>query len=152
MNRVLKTVSLFLAVLGTVCLCAPQRVDAQSGAVKTPTPPTVVPSSGNLGGVPANIKTLILSFAVTRDKFLAQQNQLLTQLGKSVTPQERNQVRDQLQQNRQAFLTALQGFRMQLKTELTALKGKISHEEFLRIIDAAHNAAVEGGLGHHRGH
>jgi hypothetical protein len=56
-----------------------------------------------------------------------------------------------LQDNRQAFLDALKDFRSQLKDDLTALKGKISHAEFLRIIDAAHDAATEGGLNHHKG-
>lgn len=95
---------------------------------------------------------MITTFETTRDHFLANQELLYTQLRHATTQQEREQIRLQLQSNRQAFLTSLHSFRDQLKNELTALKGKISHEEFLRVIDAAKNASSEGGLSHHRGH
>jgi hypothetical protein len=93
-----------------------------------------------------------VDFAVTRDKFLAQQDLLLLKLSNATTPEEREKIREQLQDNRQAFLDSLKDFRTQLKDDLEALKGKISHEEFLRIIDAAHDAVTEGGIGHHKGH
>ncbi len=95
---------------------------------------------------------MIRNFDATRDSFLAAQNLLQIKLRNATTATERQQIRAELQANREAFLAALRAFRQQLKTELAALKGKISHEEFLRIIDAAHNAAAEGGLNHHRGH
>jgi hypothetical protein len=112
----------------------------------------VPPSATDLGGVPKGIRTMITSFDVTRDNFLASQNLLRIRLQHATTAPERQQIRAELQANRDAFLAALRHFRQELKTELTALKGKISHEEFLRVIDAAQNASVEGGLNHHRGH
>jgi cytochrome oxidase Cu insertion factor (SCO1/SenC/PrrC family) len=106
----------------------------------------------DLRGAPADIKILIISFDKTRDTFLAQQAVLLAKLKNATTDAERAAIREQLQDNRQAFLAALKDFRSTLKEDLAALKGKISHEEFLRIIDAAHDAATEGGIGHHKGH
>jgi hypothetical protein len=146
---------LILTGIAVVSLCAPHSAWAQPNA--TPpgaTPPVVVvPQNGtDLGAVPKGIKTLILSFDVMRDHYLAEQNILLIKLKNATTAAERQQIREKLQANRQAFLDALKDFRQQLKDELTALKGKISHEEFLRIIDAAHNAITEGGLSHHKGH
>ena len=70
----------------------------------------------------------------------------------NTTPAEAAAIREQLQDNRQAFLDLLKSFRTKLEDDLTALKGKISHEEFLRIINAAHEAATEGGFDHHKGH
>jgi len=106
----------------------------------------------DLRGAPKDIQILIISFDQTRDKYLVEQDLLLIKLKHATTEEEREQIREQLQDNRQAFLQSLQGFREQLKDDLVALKGKISHEEFLRIIDAAHDAATEGGIGHHKGH
>jgi hypothetical protein len=154
----MKTVRyLFLTGMAVASLCGSRSVLAQvsSTPAKTnPLPPlTMVPPTATpLGGVPPAIKTMITSFDITRDNYLAAQNLLLIQIKKATTATERQQIRAELQANRQAFLAALRHFRQQLKTELAALKGKISHEEFLRIIDAAHNAAIEGGLNHHRGH
>jgi hypothetical protein len=140
---------LILTGLTVASLCGPRVVGAQ-----TPTPPpvVVVPHDGILSGVPEDIKTLIVGFAVSRDKFLAEQDLLLLKLSNATTPEEREKIREQLQDNRQAFLDSLKDFRTELKDDLEALKGKISHEEFLRIIDAAHDAATEGGIGHHKGH
>jgi hypothetical protein len=119
---------------------------------------TVVPQDPNgavvngLQGVPDNIKQLIVSFDVTADKSLASQRLLLIKLKNATTPEEREAIREQLQDNRQAFLADLKAFRQQLKNDLTALEGKISHAEFRRIIDAAKDAA-SGGLGdRHKGH
>jgi hypothetical protein len=140
---------LILTGLAVASLCAPRAVLAQTD----PTPPVVVvPHDGDLTGVPADIKTLIKDFGATRDTYLAQQDLLLAQLKTATTAAEREQIREQLQANRDSFLDELKEFRTQLKDDLEALKGKISHEEFLRIIDAAHDAATEGGIGHHKGH
>jgi hypothetical protein len=140
---------LILTGMVVASLCGPRMVGAQTS---TTTPVVVVPNDGNLGGVPEDIKTLIVGFAVSRDKYLAEQDLLLLKLSNATTPEEREKIREQLQDNRQAFLDSLKDFRTQLKDDLEALKGKISHEEFLRIIDAAHDAATEGGIGHHKGH
>jgi hypothetical protein len=137
-----------------VSLCGSRTVWAQSSA----TPPVVVVPHDDkdiyrdLRGAPQGIQTLIVGFDKTRDKYLAEQDLLLIKLKNAATPEEREKIRGQLQDNRQAFLDALKDFRSQLKDDLIALKGKISHEEFLRIIDAAHDAAKEGGIGHHKGH
>jgi hypothetical protein len=147
----MKTIhSLILAGITLASLWGPRTVLAQT----SPTPPVVVvPHDGILPGVPDGIKSLILDFAVTRDKYLAKQNLLLLKLNNpNTTAAEREQIREQLQDNRDAFLAELKSFRTDLKDDLAALKGKISHEEFLRIIDAAHDAATEGGIGHHKGH
>ena len=123
----------------------------------TAAPPTVVPQDPNgdrdllqnLGGIPENLKVLITTFDQTRDKYLQQQRLLLIKLHHA-TPDEQDQVRQELQANRQAFLVELKGFREELRSDLQALKGKISHAEFGRIIDAAHSAT--SGNGHrHRG-
>lgn len=140
--------------MSMVSLCSPLTVCAQSNSQSAV---VVVPHDDknlyqDLKGAPPQVQILIVSFDKTRDKYLAQQDVLLARLSKATTPEERNRVRDLLQANRSAFLDTLKGFRGQLEDELTALKGKISHEEFLRIIDAAHDAANEGGIGHHRGH
>jgi hypothetical protein len=139
---------LMLTGITVASLCGTRSVWAQTTGT---TPITVVPHDGT-GGVPAGIQTLITSFDQTRDKYLKDQDLLLIKLKNATTAAEREQIRELLQANREAFLAALKGFREQLKDQLTALKGKISHQEFLRIIDEAYNAATEGGIGHHRGH
>jgi mevalonate kinase len=147
----MKTIRYLLLTGMTVAsLCGARSVLAQTTTTTTP-PVVVVPNDGT-GGVPTGIKTLITSFDKTRDKYLAAQDLLLRKLKNATTAAEREQIREQLQENRADFLAALKEFRQQLQDDLTALKGKISHEEFLRIIDAAHDAATEGGIGHHRGH
>lgn len=150
---------LILAALSLASLCGPRTVWADTTAPTAPTTPpaTIVPHDDkdlqrDLRGVPDNIKTLIVSFDQTRDKYLAEQAVLLAKLKNATTAADREAIRQQLQDNRQAFLSALKDFRTQLKDDLTALKGKISHAEFLRIVDAAHDAATEGGLKHHKAH
>ena len=133
-------------------LVAPCALRAQST-----TPPTVVPQDRDdkdllrdLKGVPDDIKSLILNFDQTADKYLAMQRALLMKLKNATTPEEREAIREQLQDNRQAFLADLKTFRQQLRQDLEALKGKISHAEFRRIIDAARDAAEVGDR--HKGH
>lgn len=140
---------LMLAGITAASLCGPRAVFADA----TVTPPVVVvPHDGDLSGVPADIKTLIKDFAATRDTYLAQQDLLLAQLKTATTAAERATIRTELEANRTDFLAELKAFRTQLKDDLAALKGKISHAEYLRIIDAARDAATEGGYGHHKGH
>jgi hypothetical protein len=146
--RILLTLT--AAVANLVCPRAVLAADTPSAP-----PPTVVPQSGDdrdlqrdLRGVPDNVKNLILTFDQTRDKYLQQQNLLLIKLRHASTPSEQEQIRQQLQANRQEFLSDLKGFRDDLRNDLQALKGKIGHAEFGRIIDAAHNASGEGGHRH----
>ena len=102
----------------------------------------------DLRGVPDNVKTLIVTFDQTRERFLQQQRLLLIRLHNATTPEEREQIRQLLQANRQDFLNELKSFRDELHSDLQALKGKISQAEFGRIIDAAHDASTQGGHRH----
>jgi hypothetical protein len=124
---------------------------ASAGLAQSTPPVTPAPHNGT-AGLPADIKALITSFDATRDAYLASQGALLTKLSAATTAAEREAIRDQLQANRTAFLTELKAFRSDLKTDIAALKGKITHAELLRIIDAAYRAATEGGPNHHKGH
>lgn len=156
-NEIMNAVRhLILTVMAVAGFCASPKVWAQASSTPQShgAPPVTVvgPNAASVGDVPPSIRSMITSFNAARERFLAAQNLLLIKLKNATTAPERQQIRAELQANRQAFLEALRSFREQLKTELAALKGKISHEEFLRIIDAAHNAAIEGGLNHHRGH
>jgi hypothetical protein len=112
------------------------------------TPPKVVPQdrsdrdiARDLKGVPDNIKTLILNFDQTRDSYLETQKKLMIEMRQTTTADMRKQIRDQLQDNRQAYLANLKAFRTQLKDDLAAVKAKLGHQEFNRIIDASHDAA-----------
>lgn len=144
--RILLTLAAAMANL--VC---PRSVLA--GDTTSTAPPTVVPQGDrdlqrDLHGVPDNVKNLIVTFDQTRDRYLQQQNLLLIKLRHASTPQEQDQLRQQLQANRQEFLSDLKSFRQELQNDLQDLKGKISHAEFGRIIDAAHNASTDGGHRH----
>ncbi|MGC9943243.1 MAG: hypothetical protein ABSE48_15550 [Verrucomicrobiota bacterium] len=153
----MKTIrNLILTGMTVAGLCGARTVGAQTtSATTTPLPPTtttVVPNGGVLKGIPENIKVLIIDFAVIRDKYLAHQDLLLLKLSKATTEAERQQIRAQLEDNRAAFLDEIKAFRLQLKGDLEALKGKINHAEFLRIINAAYDAIHEGGFYQHKGH
>ncbi len=144
--------TLTAAVANLVCPRLLLAADTASNA-----PATVVPQNRgdrdlqrDLRGVPDNVKKLILTFDQTRDKYLQQESLLKIKLLHATTPQEQDQLRQQLQANRQDFLTELRSFRDELHNDLQDLKGKISHDEFGRIIDAAHNASG-GGSHRHRG-
>jgi hypothetical protein len=148
---------LLTVVAATVILLCRHPALAADTTIPTGTATVVPPNttltdlSHQLRGVPINVQTLIMTFDQTRDKYLQQQRLLLIKLHRA-TPQDQDQVRQQLQANRQDFLTELKGFREELRTDLQALKGKISHAEFGRIIDAAHSASTGTGGGHrHRG-
>jgi hypothetical protein len=149
---------LLLMGIAIAGLCAAHTAGAQTATTTPPSttppivPPTAVTPGDILKGIPEDIRVLIVDFAVTRDKYLAKQDLLLLKLSNATTAAERQQIRDELQDNRADYLAELKEFRTQLKDDLEALKGKISHEEFLRIINAAYDATHEGGFGHHKGH
>ena len=143
------------AVANLVCPRAVLAADPTVPVASTTTPTMVVPQGRDDGdlqrdlrGVPDSVKNLILTFDQTRDKFLEQQRLMLIKLQHATTPDEQEQLRTQLQANRQEFLAELKSFREELRTDLQALKGKISHGEFGRIIDAAHDASTGGGHRH----
>jgi hypothetical protein len=79
---------------------------------------------------------------------LQQQQLLRIRLLHSASPSEQDQIRLQLQSNRQDFLNELTGFRNELRTDLEGLKPKLGHKEFGRIIDAARQ--VESGDRHRK--
>src|SRR5580658_8096817 len=123
---------LVLMGMALASLCVPRSACAQVSSTPTAAPVVVVPPNGaTAGDVPNGIKALITSFDQLREKFLAAQNLLQIQLKHATTAAERQQIREELQANRQAFLAALKSIRLQLKDELAALKNKISHQEFL---------------------
>ena len=146
----MKALRVLLIVGAAACLLCPPATLAQSTAT-----PTVVPQDRNdaallrdLQGAPDNVKTLILGFDQVADKYLLQQRVLLLKLKGATTTDERQVIREQLQDNRQAFLAELKTFRQDLKSDLVALKGKVTHAEVLRILQAAKIA--DNGAGHAR--
>jgi hypothetical protein len=138
----MKNMRLIISIGATALgLISPTIVVAQTNT--PPTTPPVVRHGGDgdlaadLKNVPPAVAKIIISFDVQRDKFLLQQHLLLEKLSSATTADERAAIREQLQDNRQAFLDQLAEFRLKLKDELQDLKGRISNAEFLRIIDAA---------------
>jgi len=113
-------------------------------AADTTPPPTVVPPDRDqhellrdLKGAPENIKNLILNFDQVADKYLQQQRALLLNLKNATTAAERTAIRGQLQANRQSYLDELKTFRQELRADIQTLRGKITHAEVLRILEAA---------------
>jgi hypothetical protein len=142
-------------VLLTVGAAAASLICPRSLLAQSTTPPTVVPQDRDdrdllrdLRGVPDNIKDLIVNFDAQRDQYLAEQRKLLIELKHATTAQEREAIRDQLQANRQEFLADLRAFRQSLRADIKADKGKITHGELLRILDAARDAAHDGSPRH----
>jgi len=138
-------------------LAAPASVLAQASTTPaTPAAPPVVvlhnddtsSSAADLKGVPPEVAKLIVNFDSLRDKYLLKQHLLLESLQNATTQEQRDAIRQQLQDNRQSFLDELTDFRVQLKDELKSVQGRVSNAEFLRIIDTAQGA---GGNHHHRG-
>jgi hypothetical protein len=150
----MKLLGIMLTLVAAMAnLACPLSVLAADHA--TPGPPTVVPQgrddhdlSRDLRGVPDNVKTLIMTFDQTRDKYLQQQRLLQIRMRHASTPQEQDQIRQEFQANRQEFLSELKSFRDELRSDLQSLKGKIGHAEFGRIIDAAHDVSSDGGHRH----
>lgn len=155
----MKSIRMLLGLTAAVAnLVCPWSVLAADSTTPTDPPPTVLPQGRSdstdgglqrdLRGVPDNVKNLILTFDQNRDKYLQQQNLLLIKVKHASTPNEQQQLRQQLQANRQEFLADLKSFRDELRNDLQDLKGKIGHAEFGRIIDAAHSATTGGGHRH----
>jgi hypothetical protein len=152
MSKLRAIVSLAVALLSATVV----RTVAQSAASPTATTPTITAThgdasslSGDLKGVPPEVAKLILNFDTLRDKYLLKQHLLLEKRQNATTQEQRDAIRQQLQDNRQAFLDELADFRTQLKDELKSVKGRVSNAEFLRIIEAAQSGS--GGNHHHRG-
>ncbi len=154
----MKEIGLLVTLTGMAALIGVSPVQAQTttpiattSSVSTTLPEGTASSlQSELSGMPDSVKSLVLTFEQVRNSYLQKQNLLLIELRHATTPEEREQLRQQLQANRQQFMADLKGFVSELRTDLEALKGKISHAEFGRILDAAHSATSE--VGHrHRG-
>ena len=149
----MKTVRLIVGIGAMVAgLVSPRVAVGQGSSTPTPpTPPVALNSDSklllqDLKDAPPAVTSLIVTFDAQRDKYLLQQHALIEKLQTATTTEERETIRGQLQDNRQAFLDELSDFRDKLKSELQELKGTISDAEMLRIIQAAHHA---DGPGHH---
>jgi hypothetical protein len=143
-----------LLILSAALLCAaPVLSFAQASTPPTATAPTVTVNHGDpsvdLTGVPPEVAKLIVSFNTVRDKYLLKQHILLESLQNATTQEQRDVIRQELQDNRQAFLDELSDYRTQLKDELKSVQGRVSSAEFLRIVDAAQSGS---GDHRHRGH
>jgi hypothetical protein len=97
--------------------------------------------------LPDDVKTLLKAFEAKRDAYQATQKDLLAQLKKASTPEQRATVRAQLQDNRQAFLAEVRDFREELHQEIREIKGKINNDELNRLI----GHGTGSGDGRHRG-
>lgn len=144
MNSLRVSLAISAALLS---LLAPQALAADT------TPPKVVPQDPGatdpvrvLRGVPDNVKTLVLSFNQTRDQYLAQQQSLRSKLQQATTADVREQLRQQMQANRQQFLADLQSFRQELRDDLATMKPKVAGD-LQRLIKAA-----EPPHDRHKGH
>ena len=149
----MKTFRILLTIgAAAASLISPRLVFADATVTAVPQDPNGAGLLNELKGVPPNIKALILNFDQISDKYLQQQKVLLLKLKNATTAAEREALRALLQENRQDFLAELKIFRQDLRADLQALKGEITHAEVLRILEAAKQAAHPGpGKPTHKG-
>src|SRR5579859_3482552 len=124
---------LLIGVAGAFVM-GPTRVRADG----TNTPPANLPSvvgNKNPSQLPAEIKTLLTAFETKRDAYQAAQKDFLAKLKNATTPEQREAIRAQLQNNRQAFLADVRDFREEIREEIRILKGRINNEELRRLIE-----------------
>ena len=146
MKRLVKMIAVVAAFSG--CLLT-GTVRAQSTAAGTPVPPTVVDQDkDNIPSELKEIKSLVKNFEAKRDAYVEAQKDLLAKL-KGATPEQREAIREQLQDNRQAFLLDLHRFRTELREEIREIKNIVHNDELKRLIDLAHDLEKTGG--HHKG-
>lgn len=133
---------LMVAAAAAILVCPRTAIAADNGKS-----PTIVPPDHDqkkllhdLKGAPDNIKSMILNFDQVADKYLQQQRALLLNLKNATTDAQRTAIRSELQSNRQSYLDALKVFRQELRADIQTLRGKITHAEVLRILDAAGDA------------
>ena len=126
----MKTLKAF-AIIGALGVAlAGSKVAAQTSSNQ---PPVVVsPTSPK---IPSDIKALVRTFEMERDAYFAEQKALLEKLKNATTPQQREAIRDMLQDNRDGFLAELREFREELRQEIKELKGKINNQELQELID-----------------
>lgn len=120
-----------LAIIGALGISfAGNRLTAQTS--NNPPPVVVTPTSPK---IPGDIKALVRTFEMERDAYLAEQKALLEKLKNATTAQQRDAIRDMLQDNRDGFLAELREFREELRQEIKELKGKINNQELQELID-----------------
>ncbi len=127
--KILRNLTL-AGALGLALVAGSVRADTNS------TPPVVVDKDKD--GVPAElkeIKTLVKSFEAKRDAYVEAQKDLLAKLKNATTEEQREAIREQLQDNRQAFLAELRDFRQDLRHELTEIRQIIHNHELERLLE-----------------
>jgi len=145
----MKTFRILLTIgAAAASLISPRLVFADATVTAVPQDPNGAGLLNELKGVPPNIKALILNFDQISDKYLQQQKVLLLKLKNATTAAEREALRTALQENRQDFLAELKIFRQDLRADLQALKGELTHKEVLRILEAAKQAIGPTGPAH----
>lgn len=122
-----------------------------SGAVRadtSPSTPVIVDKNGeNIPAELQELKALVKTLEAKRDAFQKEQQELRERL-KNATPEEREAIREQLQDNRAGFLADLREFREEFREEAREIKNIIHNGELQRVIDAAKD---QGKSGRHRG-
>ncbi len=127
--KILRNLTL-AGALGLALVAGSVRADTNS------TPPVVVDKDKD--GVPAElkeIKMLVKSFEAKRDAYVEAQKDLLAKLKNATTEEQREAIREQLQDNRQAFLAELRDFRQDLRHELNEIRQIIHNHELERLLE-----------------
>jgi hypothetical protein len=107
-----------------------------AGGTNTPTPVVIDQSKDNVPSELKEIKALRTAFEAKRDAYLAAQKALIEKL-KGATEEERERIREQLQDNREAFLAALREFREDIRHELAEIKQIIRNHDKDILLDAS---------------
>jgi hypothetical protein len=137
---------LLIGVMGAFVM-EPARVRADGTNIPPLNLPAVVGDKNPSSPLPAEVQALLKAFEAKRDAYQATQKDLLAQLKNATTPGQREVIRAQLQDNRQAFLADVRDFREELRQEIRDIKGKINNDELKRLIDHG----TSGADGHHHG-
>jgi hypothetical protein len=137
---------LLIGVVGAFVL-RPAMVRADGTNTLPVTLPAVVGEKNPNNQLPDEVKTLLKAFEVKRDAYQATQKDLLAQLKNAATPDQRDAIRAQLQDNRQTFLADVRDFREELRQEIRELKSKINNDELKRLI----GSGTSTGDGRHKG-
>jgi hypothetical protein len=127
--KLLKILALASAISSSL-LVGSMRADTNS------TPPVVV--NQDKDGIPAElkeIKALVTSFEAKRDAYVDAQKDLLAKLKNATTDQQRDAIREQLQDNRQAFLEEVRDLRQDIRHELLEIRHILHNEELQRLLD-----------------
>ncbi len=152
MNAALKSALMALLAAGLAANSALAQTTSAAGngtnaPTTTSTTPVVVGKSNV--PIPTDLKGLINKFNKERGAYLLQQKDLLAELEKATTPQERAAIRAQLQQNRDEFLADLKQYRQDLKQQIAQLKDTLNNAEINRLIEEVKQAESDKPGKHH---